>query len=216
MPFDPTDPDTKAAIAAAIEESTAGLKTKVEELIGDNKKLKADLRSTQEIKPEDLTKLEAENDKLKGDLAAAQKQVKDLAKTAETATKQLEAEQGAARGYALEAEITTAIAEGGVVPALAPAFKALISQGAKAELVDGKYVVTIGDKPARDHIKELLVSDEGKHFVAAAINGGGGAPGGKTGGEGSKTIDRAAWDGMDHLARASFAKEGGKVIDQAA
>jgi hypothetical protein len=52
---------------------------------------------------------------------------------------------------------------------------------AKAELVDGKYAVNIGDKAAKDYVTEFLGTEEGKHFKAASANGGGGAGGGKPG-----------------------------------
>ena len=46
----------------------------------------------------------------------------------------------------------------------------------------------------------------------------GGASGSKgtgagAGGSGAKTKTRAEWDSMDHSARASFAKEGGQVVE---
>ena len=82
-----------------------------------------------------------------------------------------------------------------------------------AELVEGKYAVTIGDKPAKDYISTFLGTDEGKAFKAAPANGGGGAQGnsGTTGG--GKTVTRAIFDGMSQVERGTFAKEGGRVVD---
>lgn len=209
---------TKAELDAAIEKATGdveGLKEKVAELIGDNKKLKADLRKVKEVSPEDVAAIEAERDKALADLAAAQKAAKEATTAAEKAAKALETEQAAARSYALEAEINAAIAAGNVVPALVPAFTAMVKQQAKAELADGKYAVTIADKPAKDFISSFLDTDDGKHFKAAAINGGGGANGG-TQANGGKTMARTAFDALGQAERAAFAKEGGKVVDEAA
>jgi len=209
-----TQADIDAAIAKANEkhdEDVAGLKSKVETLIADNKKLKRGA----EIKPEDLQAAEDRADKAEAALAEANKQVKTLTADRDKVAKALETEQAAARTYALEAEIAGAIAEGNVVPALVPAFKAMVMQQAKADVVDGKYAVTIGDKAAREHIKGFLESDDGKHFKAASNNNGGGAPGGG-GGEKGKTVTRPEFDGMSQVERSAFAKEGGKVVDVAA
>lgn len=179
-----TQADLDAAIAKAVgplKESVDKLETKNAEIVGENRRLKR----AGEIKPEDLAAAEDRADKAEKALTDLTKQVSTLTKERDTAAKELEAEQGAARGFALDATIASAIAEGNVVPALVPAFKAMVAQQAKAELVDGKYVVTIGDKPASDHIKSYLDGEEGKAFRAAPINGGGGAPGsgGATGGD---------------------------------
>lgn len=214
--FDPTTPEAKAAIKAAIDEARAAWESDTEGLKAKNKELLTKLRQAGEIKPEDLTAAEDRADKAEAALNEANKALKAATGERDKAVKALEAESGAARSYALEAEITDAIAKGNVVPALVPALKAMVAQQAKADLVDGKYAVMIGDKAARDYIGEFLDSDDGKHFKAAAQNGGGGAPGGGGGASGAKVVTRAQWDGMDHAARSNFSKDGGKVVDAAA
>jgi len=208
---------------ADIDAATAKLNDKIEELsnkyagaIDDLKKAQREARAAKDIKPEDLAAAEDRADKAEARIKELEKSEKVAVSRAEKAEKALEGEQGAARTYALEAEISNAIAAGNVVPALVPAFKALVTQGAKADVVDGKYVVTIGDKPASDHIKALLASDEGKHFVAAPNNTGGGSGGSGGAQNAAKTMLRSQFDALDQAARASFAKEGGKVVDQAA
>jgi hypothetical protein len=44
----------------------------------------------------------------------------------------------------------------------------MVKQQAKADLVDGKYAVSIGDKAAKDYITTFLGTEEGKAFKAAA------------------------------------------------
>ena len=216
---------TKEQLDKAVSDAVAsldvdGLKAKVAEALDEAKEAKRKLRAASEIKPEDMAALEAENEKLRGDLATAQKTAKDATANAEKATKALETEQGAARGYALEAEIAGAIAAGNVVPALVPALKAMVMAQAKADLVDGKYAVTIGDKPAKDYLGAFLDSEEGKAFKAAAVNGGGGAGGGGGSQGGGKTMTKAEYDALDPVAKAAagaqMVKRELKVIDAAA
>jgi len=173
-----TQADIDAAVSAAIakvQESVDKLTTKNEELIGENRRLKRGA----EIKPEDLTAAEDRADKAEAKVKELEGSVKTLSKERDTAVKSLETEQGAARSYALEAEIASAIAEGNIIPALVPGFKAMLKENAKADLADGKYAVTVKDKPAREYVSEFLGTEEGKAYKAAAVNGGGGAPGGK-------------------------------------
>lgn len=217
-----TQTDLDAAIAKANEkhdDDVAGLKKKVEDLIADNKKLKRGA----EIKPEDLQAAEDRAEKAEAKASDLEKQVKTLTGERDKAVKALETEQGAARSYALEAELASAIAEGNVVPALVPAFKAMVAQQAKADLVDGAYKVTIGDKPAKEHIKAFLESDDGKAFRTAAINSGGGASGGGNGGGSGKAITKAEYESTIHSgdvkaigAMNQAIREGAKVVDQAA
>ena len=191
---------------------------KVAEALDEAKKAKAEARKLKEIDPAEVERLEGEIETLRAENAKLAKEAKDAAKQAETATKALETEQGAARNYALEAELAGAIAEGNVVPSLVPGFKAMMVGQAKADLVDGKYAVTIGDKSAREHIKAFLDSDDGKAWRAAAHNSGTGAPGGK-GGESGKTMTRAEYDQKtisDPKGMRDFIKDGGTVVDQAA
>ncbi len=209
-----TQSDLDAAIAKAVgplKESIDKLESKNAEIVGENRRLKR----AGEIKPEDLAAAEERADKAEAALAEANKQVKTLTAERDSAVKSLETEQGAARKFALEAELASAIAEGNVVPALVPAFKAMIAQNAKADLVDGAYAVTIGDKPARDHIKTFLESDDGKAFRAAPVNSGGGAQGGGQPVTG-KVITRAEYEAMGNDDRITFFKDGGKFADQAA
>lgn len=213
------DKAIKDALAAAKVEwdaETQGLKDKNRELLGK-------LRAAGEIKPEDLAAAEDRAEKAEQALAEANKQVKTLTTERDKAVKALETEQGAARSYALEAELASAIAEGNVVPALVPAFKAMVAQQAKADLVDGAYKVTIGDKPAREHIKAFLESDDGKAFRTAAINSGGGASGGGNGGGSGKTITKSDYETTINSgdvkaigAMNQAIREGAKVVDQAA
>lgn len=190
------------------EAAEAGLKKKNQELL-------AKLRQAGDLSPEDFARIESERDKALTDLAETKKQLTAATKERDAAAKALEVEQSAARSYALDAEINAAIAAGNVVPALVPAFTAMVKQQAKADLADGKYSVTIADKPAGDYIKGFLDSDDGKHFKSAPANGGGGAPGGGGTGQ-SKVATREQFNAMSDVERRDFSLAGGKFVDQAA
>lgn len=207
---------TQADLDAAIEKAVAKVQESVDRLEAKNAELVGDLRKARkatEIKPEDLTAAEERADKLEAALAEANKAVKALTGERDKAVKALESEQGAARTYALDAEINAAIAAGNVVPALVPAFTAMVKQQAKAEVIDGKYAVTIGDKPAKEYISTFLGTEEGKAFKAASANSGGGAPGAQGSSTVAKQIPRAEFDAMDAASRMAFIREGGAPVD---
>lgn len=218
MPFDATDPDTKAAIdaikAAAdakLDSEVSGLKSKVQELIDANKQLK----KGREIDPAEVDKLESRIDELTGKLTTAEKQAKDATKLAETASKALETEQGFTHRLVAENGLMQALSANGVTdPAYLEAAKAM-HIGAVKVVADGDArKAMFGDKDLGEFVKEWAGGDIGKKFVAAPANGGGGAPGGGGSG-GGKAIDRAGFDAMTPKARSEFFAGGGK-LNQAA
>lgn len=209
--------EQKAEIAKQIEEATAGLKAKNEELIGDNKKLKTELRAKSEIKLEDFTALEGENEKLRADLVTANKAAKDATAAAEKSAKALEAEGGFTRKLLVENGLREQLAANGVTnPIHQKAAMAMLSGGVEIAADGETRVAKVGDKALADFVKEWAAGDEGKHFVAAPANGGGGAGGGSGAGGGAKQVTRDQFNGMAPAAQMAFSKEGGKVVDSAA
>lgn len=216
MAFDPNDPDTKAALKAAIEEAVSeaktGLETKNKELLAELK----EARKGKTIDPSEVERLEGKIDELTGKLTAAEKQAKDSAKAAETATKALEKESGFTHKLVAENGVMKALADAGVTdPAYLEAAKAMHISNVKIVAEGDDRKAMYGDKELAVAIKEWAGGDVGKKFVSAPNNGGGGAPGGK-GGEGVKTVTRQQFDALEPQARVTFAKEGGKVVDAAA
>lgn len=205
------DKAVKAALDAAkvdFDEEVKGLKDKNRELLGK-------LRSASEIKPEDLAAVEAERDKALGELAEATKAVKTLTKERDDAVKSLESETGFSQTMLMDNGLNSALAEAGVTnPALLKAAKAMMRGGLTVAKEGDQRIVKMGEKALADAVKEWAGTDEAKHFITAPLNGGGGAAGGK-GGEGGKTVTRSQWDGMSHIDRSNFSKEGGKVVDAA-
>lgn len=216
MPFDPTDPEAKAAIKAAVDEANANIDAKNKELLDDLKKVKAELRSKSEINPADLEKLESENDKLKADLAAAQKTLKDATTAAEKATKALEAEQGVTHKLIAENGLVAELTKAGVTDPDYLEMAKMAHIGKIKIVTEGdERKAMYGDKPVADAIKEWAATDAGKKVVAAPLNGGGGAVGSKTTGGTGKAMSQEAFNALRPKERSEFMTSGG-VIDEAA
>jgi len=215
MAFDPEDPDTKAALKTAVEEAITDATAKLD---AKNKELIAELREAKKgktIDPAEVERLETQRDDLQTKLTAALRAGKDATTAAEKATKALEAEQTVTHKLIAENGLVAELTKAGVTdPAYLDASKALHLGQIKVVAVGDERKALYGDKPLADAIKEWAGSDVGKKFVAAPVNGGGGAGGGKTG-ETGKTMTRTEFDAADGPAKVAFAKEGGKVVDAA-
>lgn len=93
------------------------------------------------------------------------------------------------------------------------------------ELMKARMVEDGGEHLFRDDDGKLAKADDFTSWIAktrpdyvepqGAAGGGSGfkGTGAGAGGSGAKTKTRAEWDSMDHSARASFAKEGGQVVE---
>jgi hypothetical protein len=180
MPFDITDPETKAALEEAIEKATAPLIAKNRELLTEVKKAKKGA----EVDPAEFERVETELEQAKAQLAEATKQSKATAKAAEDAAKALAAEQAHTQRLLINDGLTQALTAAGVKdPMHLKAAAALIRDEFKPGVTvdgDSRFAV-IGEKKLGDWVKEWAGSDAGKSFVAAPHNAGGGATGGKGG-----------------------------------
>jgi hypothetical protein len=166
-------PEVQAAIDAAVEAATSGLKTKNQELLDKNKKL----MKGQEIDPQTVVDLEAQVDKLQGELSASQKSAKESVKTLETLQGQLKAETGFTQKLLIDNGLTDELVKNGVAPQFLPAVKAMFAGQAQIVAEGDTRTAKIGDKSVSDFVKEWAVSDDGKHFVKAPENSGGGSQG---------------------------------------
>lgn len=182
--FDPKDPADVAILDEAIEKALEPVKAHNKKLLGE---LKTAKKAT-EIDPAAHAELETERDTLATQLSDAQKALKAANTATETATKALEGEQGYNRGLLVDNGLLSALTEAGVKnPAHLKAAAAMLKSSAAIEVkVDGATQARsamVGDKALGAYVKEWSLSDEGKAFVTAPSNGGGGALGG-TGGTG--------------------------------
>lgn len=211
MAFDPKDPADVELLETKIAEAVDALATKNKQLLSEVKKAKAGAA----IDPAEFAALEAERDGLTTQLKDAQKALKAATTAAEQATAALESEAGFNRGLLVDNGVNAALLEAGVKdPVLLKAAAALLKGSAKIEVkVDGATrVAMVGDKALAAHIKEWSQGDEGKTFVAAPGNGGGGAPGaGAPGTGGGQTAVKANMSGTPAERQAAIAAQLGAM-----
>ena len=205
---DLSSPEVTAAIKAAVDEAITGLKNKNTELLGELKKARKDSA----IDPDDYNRLKDEKAELETKLDETTKLLKVEHLNGEKVKKAYEAETGFTSQLLIDNGLSDALNAVGVKPELAKAAKALFKGSAAVKSEGDTRVALIGDKSIADFVKEWSASDEGKHFVLAPHNSGGGAAGGAGGPTGGK-INREQFNGMSHQERATFAKSGGAVVD---
>lgn len=201
-------PEVQAAIKAAIEEAVTGLKNKNTELLGELKKARKDSA----IDPEDYNRLKEEHSATQDKLAEVTKLFKAEQTNVEKIKKAYETEIGFTSQLLIDNGLNDALSSVNVKPELAKAAKALFKSNAAIKADGDARVPVIGDKSIADAIKEWSATDEGKHFILAPVNSGGGATGGGHG-AGKNQVTRTHFDSMGHQDRATFAKSGGVVID---
>ena len=84
---------------------------------------------------------------------------------------ELEGAQSLVNTHVKQAQLHRAMTEANISKEFIPAVEAMMSQKIKVEGAD----VFLNEKPVAEAMKDWAVSDEGKHFVRAAANSGGGA-----------------------------------------
>ena len=211
MPVDLNDPEVKKAIKeaadAAVSEATAGLIAKNQELLGKVKKLQKDAA----IDPAEYQALSEAKDTAEAKLAEALKTVKQATAQAEKDRKALEAETGYVSKLLIDNGLTDALLKAGVKPEMSKAVKAMLAGQVSLKVEGDKRLAVVGDKALGDFVTEWAQSDEGKHFVAAPANQGGGANGGAQGAGKSKVMARAAYEQLQPEQKMAFIKDGGKL-----
>lgn len=202
MSIDINAPEVQEAIKKAVEEATTGLASKNKELLAELK----EARKGRQVNPEDVEKLEMQLDELKGQLAEAQKTAKAATKQAETAQKALQDAESFTTRLLVDNGLNDALAKAGVTnPVHLKAAKALLSGQVQIATENDTKVAKIGDKALADFIGEWAKGDEGKFFVAAPQNSGGGSSGQ---GFGASAIQKKA-SAMSPDEKGAFIKEFG-------
>jgi len=212
MAFDANDPDVKAAIAKAVE---TGIAEERDRLTAKNAELLAKLKKATkdaQIDPAEHQALQAERDALEAKLTEAQKIAKTATTEAEKIKKAYETESRVAHNLLVENGLSSALLEAGVKnPAYQKAAKAMLA-GQVVLTADGENrVAKVGDKPLAEFVKTWATSDEGKSFVDAPANGGGGASGGGNGAGGAKTMAMPAFEALTDAKKMEFIKTGGTI-----
>lgn len=184
MAYDPNDAETKAAVKAAIKAALAeqaeeheadvqGLKDKNKELVG---KLKAAKNGEGgEVDSAEVARLEGELRESKKALRAAEKRATDAEEERDAATTRADTEAGVTKSLLTENGLTAALTKANVKTELLPGAIAMLSGKVEIKEVAGKREAQVNGKSLGDFVTEWAASDEGKHYVAAPLNGGGGA-----------------------------------------
>lgn len=202
-------PEIQKLIDDAVETAVGGLKTKNQELLDKNRKL----MKNQEIDPQTVVDLEKQVEKLQSELTTSQKASKESVKALETLQAQLKSETGFTTNLLIDKGLTEELVKNGVAPQFLAATKAMFSGQAQVVAEGDNRIAKLGDKSLTEAIKAWAESDDGKHFITAPQNGGGGSPGGRGSNTGTKTMTRTEFDAKSHVERAEFAKSGGTVVD---
>lgn len=168
----------------ALRESNEALASKNRELLGEVKVAKAKAKGA-EIDPEEHARLQQTVEELQGKLDSTTK----LSKTEmEKLTNALKEKDGALQQHLIDGGLSDALAKAKVKPELMDAAKALLRGQAAIKAEGGAYQALMGDKPLHDAVTEWASGEQGKHFVLADANSGGGATGGGSGGGSGKSF----------------------------
>jgi hypothetical protein len=196
---DPNDQEVKDLIKTAVEEATSALAAKRDELLKEVK----ELRKGKQVSPEDLTALEQERDTLQQQLDATRKELKAATTNVDKLTKDLASEQGFTTKLLADNGLTDQLTKAGVTnPISLKAAKAMLGSQVQIVTEGDQRVAKVGDKALTDFVSEWAKSDEGKHFVSAQNNTGGGSGGGTGGKDGTKgKIDGSVEERAAHFAQ---------------
>jgi len=171
--------------AAEFERQMEAMRNKNRELLDELKAAKTSLREKDGIKPEDFAKLEQVNAELVAKLAETTGLLKKTTKERDDSIAIAQVELTANHKLLVDNGLTEALTKAGIRKELLPAARALLkeqgiisveSEGdvrrAVAKLTDGKLL------PLEEYVsKHFAVSDEGKAFIPADGNSGGGSGG---------------------------------------
>lgn len=206
MAFDPNDEADKKILADAIAEANKAIDAKNKELIAELR----EARKGKAIDPAEIERLEAKLEAAEAEKKQFEKNAKEATKKLETAEASLKTESGFVQKLLVDNALTEELVKANVAKQFIPAAKALLA-GQVSIKVDGENrTAVVGDKALADFVGEWSKGEDGKHYVAAPPNGGGGAkPGDKA--PSGKTIDQAGFDAMRPTERAAFFAEGGTI-----
>ena len=191
-------PEIQAMIDEAVASATEGLKNHNKQLLAD---LKRNERNGKSVDPAEVERLEAALEKSQADNATLQKQYKDLSKNFEEKSNALDSESKYTRQLLIQNGLTAELSKAGVTnPTHLKAVQAMLKENVQIVVEGDARIAKIGDKALSDFVKEWAAGDEGKHFVQAPANSGGGATGGNGGGAAStkgridgSPVERAAY-----------------------
>jgi hypothetical protein len=175
MAFDKNDPELKVYVESLVDDAVSGLKTKNIDLASRLEKA----RAGKTIDPDEHRQLEETLAKLETELNTANKALKQSGIELEKTRKDNESQSAFTTRLLVDNGLVDALTKAGVTnPVQLKAAKAMLQGDVKLTIDGDIRKAMIGDKELTAAITEWAGSDEGKHFVTAANNSGGGALGG--------------------------------------
>lgn len=203
----------KAAIDAAVEAAKKGLQSKNAELLSEVKDIKKKLNELEEAKEN----AEKEAATKGGNVEALEKAHK---KELEKRDNEIQKLSGQLTKNVLGKGLTEALVKANVSPDYMEAAVALINTKFKGEVGDNDGVpfAKFDGRAVEEFVTGWAQSDEGKRFVTAAANSGGGSNGangkGRAGTEnGKKTMTRGDFENLSPAEKSKFSVEGGQLTD---
>ena len=179
--------EVQEAIKEAVKEATEGLANKNQELLNELKPLKAkkdvdldEFKRLQDVEHDlDTKRAEAKGDfeKLKEKLEAKHK------KAIESLTGDLDSEKAVTHRLLVDNGLNDALVKANVAPHFIPAVKAMMKGDVDIESNGTERSAVVKGIKLSDHITEWAQTDEGKHYIKAPDNSGGGAQNTNSGGK---------------------------------
>ena len=201
------------AKVAELTEAQEALTATNNGLKADLKKAKYELSKGQTIDPAEFSALQTENETLKSKLSEYDKTVKALTTERDKAVKTLESESKITIEMQRDRDLTEALSSINVTnPISLKAAKAMLAAQVQVVTEGDKRITKLGDKPLSEALKEWGATDEGKHFITAQNNNGGGSKGGSQS-QNAKTMPRNEFDALPAKDRASKMADGYSLID---
>jgi len=179
----------KALIASAVEEATKPLVAKRDELLGKLKEKNDKLTEAEQIaKDAAEAKAKAEEEAIlkSGDVEKIKKQLEDkYTKEIETRDASIKDKDSKLHGLLVDSGLTDALSKAGVAPQFQEDLRLAMKAKYNPQIadVDGKPTAQIDGKSLTDFVSEWSQGDQGKPYIAAPNNGGGGANGANGGGK---------------------------------
>lgn len=218
------DTDTeagKAELQKLLEDALSGVKAKNDELLGEVKKYKADakaladglaeLKAAKERSEQEALEKTGDVDKIKQALESRfEKERNEL-------LGKYDAVKGNLHNLLVENGLTDALTKSGVAPQFLDAAKALIKAQGQVDIaeVNGSATALISGKTVTDFVSDWAKGDNGKHFISAPLNGGGGASGsnGNSGAGAVKQMKRSDFDSLPADKRMEVSKAGVQLTE---
>lgn len=196
----------KDAARAIAEEEAKGLKSKNTELLGKLKSFQDQLDEIKAAKEEAETKaIEQSGDIEKIKESLQSKYIKEI----DDYKSRLQDKDTKLHSLLVDNGLTDSLSKAGVAPQHLDVVKAYIKSANKAEIVEfeGNLQAQIGGKPLNEFVSEWSQGDQGKHYIAAPNNSGGGANGANGSGKAAGVLKKAD---MSVKEKTAFIREHGK------